>query len=511
MSEARDDTPFGSQPTFSEPFSTESPADPLALFESESELARTVKPPAGPPSVPEIEVPDIAIRPDLTIDVSPPAHAAPVAVTSPTSVSVVETQGPIALDQVLARVGHVAWVEAVAIVEALCATLMDAAGDHAGVPKLSHISITAQGTILARAGLATELPGPGLARLLHALTESGTIPVPLRLFITKWVSFAEKHSIQTFAKELGYFARPDRVALIRAVYERARVRPPAQPVPRPEVPKTVRAADRARTSRLRLQSRWIAAAVVVVGVAAVSVLAWRAAVTPSDQASSSIVSRLINQAVRAVHLVAAATTARVGVPSKSGRSTEAGSREEPSPAQSIASAPARESKPVASAAVPSKGGAATARLRPRVAGRSAAAPPSATGNALSLRPGVRSVPPTSPSDGIQPHTASARRGFDAVSDPSRIYTSADPGVKPPELRWPQLPPPLLTGVRGDVNTMELIISERGAVERVRLLSQPKRMPDMMLLSGAKTWAFQPASKQGQSVRYRLLLSWDAAP
>jgi hypothetical protein len=37
------------------------------------------------------------------------------------------------------------------------------------------------------------------------------------------------------------------------------------------------------------------------------------------------------------------------------------------------------------------------------------------------------------------------------------------------------------------------------------------MPDMMLLSGAKNWTFEPALKDGQSVRYRLELSWAATP
>ena len=92
-----------------------------------------------------------------------------------------------------------------------------------------------------------------------------------------------------------------------------------------------------------------------------------------------------------------------------------------------------------------------------------------------------------------------------------IYSSADQDVTPPEIRQPQMPAPLLSGVRAEVNTIELIISEAGTVERVRLLSRPRRMADMMLLSGAKNWSFAPASKDGQSVRYRLLLSWDATP
>jgi hypothetical protein len=37
------------------------------------------------------------------------------------------------------------------------------------------------------------------------------------------------------------------------------------------------------------------------------------------------------------------------------------------------------------------------------------------------------------------------------------------------------------------------------------------MTDMLLLSGAKTWKFVPALKDGQPVRYRTQFSWDATP
>jgi hypothetical protein len=37
------------------------------------------------------------------------------------------------------------------------------------------------------------------------------------------------------------------------------------------------------------------------------------------------------------------------------------------------------------------------------------------------------------------------------------------------------------------------------------------MADMMLLSGAKNWEFDPALKDGQPVKYRLELSWAATP
>ena len=84
-------------------------------------------------------------------------------------------------------------------------------------------------------------------------------------------------------------------------------------------------------------------------------------------------------------------------------------------------------------------------------------------------------------------------------------------MTPPVFQHPQVPAQVLSGLQPDMNTMELIVSETGTVERVRLLSTPKRMADMMLLSGVKNWEFEPAMKDGQPVRYRLELSWAATP
>lgn len=93
-----------------------------------------------------------------------------------------------------------------------------------------------------------------------------------------------------------------------------------------------------------------------------------------------------------------------------------------------------------------------------------------------------------------------------VEELSRIYSKADPGVTPARLLT-------TTGTAGlsmdatDVNTMELVINELGRVEQVKLAQPAKRMTDMLLLSGAKMWKFEPATKDGQPVRYRTTVSW----
>ena len=90
---------------------------------------------------------------------------------------------------------------------------------------------------------------------------------------------------------------------------------------------------------------------------------------------------------------------------------------------------------------------------------------------------------------------------------SPIYSSDDPDVVPAQLLTEHRNAVPSTSTTFDVNTMELVISKGGRVEQVKLAAPPKRMTDMLLLSGAKTWKFAPALKDGQPVRYRAQFSW----
>ena len=40
-----------------------------------------------------------------------------------------------------------------------------------------------------------------------------------------------------------------------------------------------------------------------------------------------------------------------------------------------------------------------------------------------------------------------------------------------------------------------------------MVSNLESLPDMMLLSAAKDWRFEPALKDGRPVRYRLTFNW----
>jgi hypothetical protein len=114
------------------------------------------------------------------------------------------------------------------------------------------------------------------------------------------------------------------------------------------------------------------------------------------------------------------------------------------------------------------------------------------------------APPSAPAAAPVASEATA-----AVVDDT-IYSEADTDVAPPQTSE-ILPGPTFSQWTTRTNAMEVIVSETGAVERVRLVTPPQRMPDILMLSRAKVWKFKPAMKDGRPVRYRLLLKWEVNP
>ena len=91
-----------------------------------------------------------------------------------------------------------------------------------------------------------------------------------------------------------------------------------------------------------------------------------------------------------------------------------------------------------------------------------------------------------------------------------IYSAQDRDVIPPQTEE-QLPGPTIAAWTTRTNAMEVIVSQTGDVERVRLVTPPQRMQDTFVLNRAKVWMFKPAMKDGRPVRYRLLLTWEVNP
>ncbi len=94
-----------------------------------------------------------------------------------------------------------------------------------------------------------------------------------------------------------------------------------------------------------------------------------------------------------------------------------------------------------------------------------------------------------------------------TSDDQRVYSVADRSVTPPTAIGRQLPvaPPI--GLANQlVGTLEMVISQEGEVEAVRLHTPLNRYHERMIVSAAKAWRYRPAIKDGKPVKYRLISS-----
>jgi hypothetical protein len=87
-----------------------------------------------------------------------------------------------------------------------------------------------------------------------------------------------------------------------------------------------------------------------------------------------------------------------------------------------------------------------------------------------------------------------------------VFSSRDADVVPAVLLRPHLPAAPRPGVRmEDLPQVELVVSPSGDVESVKLLTPTAGVHSAMMLSAIKTWHFEPATRDGHAVRYRLTL------
>ena len=87
----------------------------------------------------------------------------------------------------------------------------------------------------------------------------------------------------------------------------------------------------------------------------------------------------------------------------------------------------------------------------------------------------------------------------------KFFTSGDTDVVPPVELAREMPawnPQAAVAKATFTGTLQIDIDERGTVERATLLSSVEPTYDARLLSVAKTWKFQPATKDGMPVKYR---------
>ena len=371
------------------------------------------------------------------------------------------------------------WYEAVAIVAGLCSALVESQATT--MPAAGEIVLAQDGTIVVRYP-SRNTDWVGLPRLLHKLLSVAPQQTPLRLFVLNAISSDGDKSPAAFGAALAYYERPGRDALIRGVRERFFVTPVPPPgsqpddVEEPEIespPKTTPPPSPAPRRK-----RLLAAALVMsASVVAVTLVAGR---TPGSRTSARHTNALAGMVA---HVAETGREVARGV--GTAMTAALASRDDEAPTAT----PAPTEAPRARAP------------RPRVTPTAPAAISTADPISVTV---------------VEPVPAPVARDADAeaaarIETPAPAAPAADhaPGeIVPARLLEPVRLPGWAAPAAGTMTeVIELDISPTGAVDRVRLISPAMRMTDMMILSAAKTWIFQPASQDGQPVPYRMTLKW----
>ncbi len=385
----------------------------------------------------------------------------------------------VSLETVLSTDITIAWDETVSIVEALCEAVQ---GDVLrSIPSAGGVFLTGGGTVAARSGAGTPDPVEAGRRLLELLAK-GAVPAPLRLFASQAVRADQHASIVEFQQGLNYFAKPGGQSRIAAVYERCTRELASMPFPsegetRPGTPPLKTQGKTGGNRQWRREALLSVAAIVVAGmVVSAGYFVWQML------ANGSVESEPV---LKAEAEVAPSTNPLAAL---GGETAAASTRP----------AVAREAIPPARGLVDAASGVALAPRRDPLdlgvaGGPTAPAPPAEIDENSGISGPASDAPPSAPLPLFVEETAAE------PAEPERVYSASDAGIVPATLVREQRLPPAMRAPSGAAPLqLELVVSAEGVVERARFLVPPRRMADMMLLSSAKTWTFNPALKDDKA-------------
>jgi hypothetical protein len=409
------------------------------------------------------------------------------------------------------------WPEAVAVV----LEFLDRVPAQAPLPDPAVVALSPIGELRAfsRATLSGS-PVKQSAELLRRLIGDATAPAALRELIDQNGGEPPTHtSVPDFAHALAYFERPNRRAEVAAVYARARTifdkaaadeeleRLRARAVHDLKAPSAgVSTGWRWPTRQQVLHGAFVAGLCVVIAASSVALVRVAVAPVPSraDAATPPLEVEvpLIARTPASIAAAAKNPSEMVGAASASirkliDRGLEATGLSKTGPA------PEPES---ATAETPTSARRSRRRAAQSATNASQADAPAAPGAGGNLARGQWTVSVqevTSPA-GLAEFVAVSTGEADEGDTP--VYTRADAEVDPAVLVRPQMPsvPEELDDSDG-ASVFDLLIDQYGHVEQVRLVSPANRFRDRILVSAAKAWQFQPATRDGQPVRYRLRL------
>lgn len=430
------------------------------------------------------------------------------------------------LDEVLRRDIAIAWHEGVSVIQAICRELPDAASAGARFPLAAEVAISPEGTIsLLRRPSGS--PGVTVAGQILGDMLQTDVPVKLRLIHSEAVATTPSFAtIKDLSDALTYFERPDAQQLIQELYVKAAAKParheeldlvdledflPEDPAkaaaaaahkPEPHLalvkpepaPPPAHAHDSVRTEAppaatprqpgRQSKTGLIAVAVIV----AFAVVASGAFLTYGREQSAAP-----DEVEAGDPPAAAAATVEAAATAKgSGTAVAPAAKARTEPKPGAPTAPGRTSAPL-----------------PRVDARSAATDlrlaPDAISTTLTTQtavsdPSWASSLPLIVREPIERHLA-VPAAMDANGE--FVYSRANREVAPPVAIRPHLPSePPADYVSDHLMVLDLVVTSKGDVESVRLLTPPKTINDFMIVSAAKAWLFAPAKLNGRPVKYK---------
>jgi hypothetical protein len=389
------------------------------------------------------------------------------------------------------------WHEAVAIVQEVASQLVPGAA----VPAADDLQLDVDGTLQLGFGPDTvQDPVTALASLLQDLLQGVDAPPGLRDLAADNSKLPPAcSSVESFQRALAFYERPVRSNDLQAIVSRLRGGAPPAPAEGEFERLREKVAARAeaevqpekRQPNAARRRRGAAAGAVVVALgitAAIAPYARSGALGAPGAWTDRIQQRLADTISGALNHSAGDAAGAEPLPAEAHGGTAGNSP--------VASGGA--TRPTAGNASPRGKLARTPIIVPAVSGHSASA----------VRGPVPSEPfleiPGIPM--VDPSAVLARAGSDGTIEPAGLitYSPADRDVQPPRLSRPQLPREPAPGAT--TGYFDVIVSELGAVEQVKLVSPARRFEERMLTAAAKAWTFTPARRHGEPVRYRMRIA-----
>jgi hypothetical protein len=394
------------------------------------------------------------------------------------------TASRLSLGEIQARRTSIEWYDAVAVAQGLCLSMIESddlvGPDHLD---LSSVSIDADG------GVAAEASEPGttigtirqIGALLALLLPAHDFMFLRERVVAKAIASAPVYrSLQDLSQALAYYERPNRVELIRALYQRAEdgravVGAPA-PVPLAQVaapvvqpPSTPKVRRRGLAHLMGITVATVIVTVVIVGgIGAWKLGAWSFLGNKVFvQGGAPAVARVVPEASES------SAPPVVNPERKSARPLR--TKPAPEPAASIEPVPAL---PVLA--------------EPE---RTVSAPPVVNDLPVVREPDVPSAEPAPP----------------PVVDRPAIHRATEGDVTPPQMVYPQTLQPAVAGMsRQDFLRIEVVVNDHGVVESAKAKDVPRNLTESMMLfnalATAKSWRFNPAVKHDEPVRYAQLIA-----